>query len=203
MYDPIAARRAELQRTIAEAQRALDTVALVPQTDDYPSGTVVRAQIRYGSGDAATYIFLKVEGEYTTNQTRGQFGTVRWYHTGTISHSGNIGVRAAGAPYFVSWHELQTWLIDRGRVVESWEILEPELDHVQPWKDGDSMPIITGYAEDLDRTAIVAMATYRSGHWELNRALTDPPKRLAVHVPGTNDTFIVAWNDLNKRWESQ
>lgn len=113
-YDPIMMRRMELQRQIAEAQRGLDTLQLVPTEDEYEDGTIIRAQIRWGSMLSATYVFLKVVHSEDSPETR-------WYHTGFVKHphSRDYGNK----PYFVGWRELQSWLIDRGRVVESWEPL--------------------------------------------------------------------------------
>lgn len=122
-YDPIASRRADLERQIADAQRALDTIQMVPTEDSYPDGTIIRAQIRYGSGFLKTYVFLKVGTEPNDE--------VRWYHTGRIKH-GPTKRRATDEPFFDSWRELQTWLIDRGRVIESWEIVEPRCEYDHP-----------------------------------------------------------------------
>lgn len=126
-YDPIAVRRADLERQIRDAQRALDTIQMVPVEDTYPDGAIIRAQIRSRSGESATYVFLKVIRPVDIPRDGD---VVRWYHTGQIDH-GATQQRARGEAYFVSWRELQSWLIDRGRVIESWEIVEPrcELDH--------------------------------------------------------------------------
>jgi hypothetical protein len=128
MYDPIAARRAELERQIASAQRSLENIQSVPTDDVYKHGTIIRAEISYGSGDVTTYVFLKIISE--------ELDVVRWYHTGQISHNPTSrgGGRRGDDTFFVSWREFQTWLIDRGRVVESWEILEPrcECNHRTP-----------------------------------------------------------------------
>jgi hypothetical protein len=129
--DPLGARRARLQREIREAQLQLDALEFVPTEDSYADGTVIRAQIlNPGKRDPLTYLFLKVADPAGINSRNPS--AVRWYHTGWVQRS--AGASRGNSTYFNGWPELQTWLTEPRRVVESWEILTPrcELNHADP-----------------------------------------------------------------------
>jgi hypothetical protein len=119
--DPLGARRARLQREIREAQLQLDALEFVPETDSYPDGTVIRASVlNPGQRDPLTYLFLRIDS--LDHNVTGR-GGVRWYHTGYIGHAQGNHATQKLRTYFDGWPELQTWLSEPKRVVESWEIL--------------------------------------------------------------------------------
>lgn len=125
-YDPIAAKRARLEREIRRVQTELDALELVPTEDVYADGTIIRAEIlNPGKRDPTTYVFLKVSDPQGVS-TRNPSG-VRWYHTGWIQH--NPGASRGNTyqlTYFQGWSELQKWMAESGRVVETWTVMSAQ-----------------------------------------------------------------------------
>lgn len=144
-YDPIAARRARLQREIREAQLQLDALELVPIEDTYEDGTVIRAEIlNPGQRDPLTYVFLKV----VTTDMNGHPREGRWYHTGHIQHDTTVAPK--NRTYFTNWIALQQWLSQERRVVETWAVMEVRrADNAEASKTyispGDEITATRGY----------------------------------------------------------
>ena len=113
-YDPIAAKRARLQREIRDAQTQLDALELIPSTDTYGDGTVIKAEISWRGGAPLTYIFLKIVDDTLREGDR-------WYHTGFIDHG---GAQHHSKQFFKGWDAFQKWMAETGRVVETWCVLE-------------------------------------------------------------------------------
>lgn len=131
--DPLAQRRAALLRTISNAQLQLDALEGVPTEDTYADGTIIRAAIlNPGKRDPVTYVFLKVQTDDYDEKATGRRSMAHWYHTGFISHVHSTAL--GNKPYFRGWPDLQRWLSEPNRVVETWTILEPrcERDHPGP-----------------------------------------------------------------------
>lgn len=126
-YDGKENRRYSLVRQIADAQAALDALEIVPGADDYPVGTIIRANISWGGYTDLTYVFLKVlNGE-----------AVRWYHTGEIrkpSNHLNVG-------FFAGWEALQRWLVEHGRRVESWDVMVLQNDSTVVFHNDDDLKV--------------------------------------------------------------
>ena len=122
-YDPIAAKRARLEREIRRAQTELDALELVPTEDVYADGAIIRAEIlNPGKREPFTYVFLKV-----VNPDAPGGPTTRWYHTGWIQHNPHTGRgNAYQLTYFQGWSELQKWMAESGRVVETWTVMSPQ-----------------------------------------------------------------------------
>lgn len=118
--DPLAQRRAALHRQISAAQLQLDALELVPVEDVYPDGTIIKATIlNPGKRDPLTYVFLKVKNQ---RYEYGASNPSRWYHTGWVQHSpGASRGNTYQLTYFNGWGDLQRWLTEPGRVIETWE----------------------------------------------------------------------------------
>src|SRR6187431_3130983 len=125
----------------------------LPTHDTYPDGTIIRAGIKYGGRvEPVTYVFLKVE-----TGSRGYDREVRWYHTGWVNH--DRAEPHGGKPYFAGWTELIQWLIDRLRIVETWDVIYPgevvfgKPERVQVNVTSEQFTARRGDCIDLRRTA--------------------------------------------------
>lgn len=155
MSDPLGSMRYSLQRQIADAQRQLDALEVLPQEDTYPDGAIIRADIRWGTLDPVTYVFFKVE--------LGTRQKVRWYHTGRIDK----GVSRQSLPftYFDGWEPLVRWLGERGRTVESWDVIYPKTAAAGVFLVPQPADELTIYV-----TQNVEHGVHRMAHWnDLNK----------------------------------
>lgn len=133
--------RARLEREIAERQRMLDQLEVVPDLDEFPNETVIRVRVgdRYGR-ESYTYVLLKVvvdSGRIESGRPQNVPVTeTRWYFTG----------RLRGRPANETWvrsDTLASWLTSNDKTIESWELMLPP----------PAEPAIRGFVENIDGTA--------------------------------------------------
>jgi len=107
---------AQIRHEIDRRERQLAALNVVPATDTYEEGAMLRVRVQPdGRNDTLTYLLLKVGGHIGGDPRDGL-----WYHTGRIYRGG----RWQDNEHFRGWEQLQYWAL-RANVVE-WTELEPK-----------------------------------------------------------------------------
>lgn len=126
MEDMFAARRRSLMAQQAELQRQLDQLETVPNLEDYPDGTIIRARIRHGaSAPLLTWVFLKVVARVMALDGITPNGMTRWYTTGVFP-------RELTAHRWVTSDKLARWLTEPNRVIVEWTLMVSDFEEDEP-----------------------------------------------------------------------